>query len=261
MDPRDHLRHSQVSNTHTLRSWLPMELTFWWGGRQLTNTQSISENDQVWQGQYGRTHEGSGYWKWSHQGNPREAHSRQRKRQVQRPRALINSLHTDTLLHITHVSFLSRMNRHSRTLDTCAQSEQRGQGTGKGHPPHPWPGFSDVPGSEPSPSHTTCCFQPETWNLPRRGCHWSQLLGQTSTVRHSQAQGYPSWEEAASWQVVLADGRKSWQGEWKWPHFPLGLGPWASQKIHVPSGQCEPGTRGMEVMRTLALAGGGQESQ
>ena len=62
------------------------------------------------------------------------------------------------------------------------------------HLPHPWPGFSDAPGSEPSPSRIACCSQPETWSLPHRGCRWSRLMEETRAVRHPQGQG-----EAAAW--------------------------------------------------------------
>lgn len=98
------------------------------------------------------------------------------------------------------------------TLGTCDFGASGGGRGGSEHPPHPWPRFSDAPGSEPSPSRTACCFQPETWRLPHRGCRWSRLMEETRAVRHSQGQG----EAAARHQyqhVAGTHGRANGNGQ------------------------------------------------
>lgn len=102
------------------------------------------------------------------------------------PEPSTNSLHTSTLL--------SGRNSVQAPWELVIWGQVAGVGGHSGHLPHPWPGFSDAPGSEPSPSRTACCSQPETWSLPHTGCRWSRLMEETRAVRHSQGQG-----EAAAW--------------------------------------------------------------
>lgn len=90
--------------------------------------------------------------------------------------------HWSAQKHTTHMNEFPFQNEPMFTLETHAFTASGRRGTGRGHLPHPWPRFSDAPGSEPSPSHTACCFQPETWCLPHRGCRWSQLMEQTRAV-------------------------------------------------------------------------------
>lgn len=88
------------------------------------------------------------------------------------------------------------------------------------YPPHPWPGFSDAPGSEPSLPHTACCSQPGTWSLPRTGCHWSQLGKETETACHmGLAGGWTAKMTHSIWDTKETSGPRPavWESSPHWP--------------------------------------------
>ena len=162
------------------------------------------------------------------------------------PGPSMNSLHTSTLL--------SGRNSVQAPWKLVVWGQVAGVGGCSRHLPHPWPGFSDAPGSEPSPSRIACCSQPETWSLPHRGCRWSRLMEETRAVRHPQGQG-----EAAAWHryqhMAGTHGRANGNGQNLLLTWALG-----NQRKYLAFRITEPDSRSMDVCLS-PLQRGQQASQ